>query len=135
MKQLAAVPPANYGSAEWVEWRAPLIAIGVKRAAPGQTAEQWADEFLWRDADAADTRALGYCYGCGARGALKEVIRGIVYFCPCGAFRAHGDVKKMQRFLDKRRQQMSEERKAAVLALLPVAPADPQPIDAGEEKR
>ncbi|MDB4914084.1 MAG: hypothetical protein JWM95_1728 [Gemmatimonadetes bacterium] len=118
--RLADVVPGNFGSAEWEEWLAPLLKIGAKRRP--DDAHGWASDYLRKDDDEADLRALGHCKQCGRGVTLRQVGR-CVYTEPCGHYRAQGDIKKMQSYLDRRLAAMSPERRASVLALLqPEAP-------------
>ena len=121
-RRLASVPPDDYGSPEWVRSREPLLDVGAERTAgTDQTAEQWADEYLLKRSDAADLRALGYCGECFRPGGLQKVGH-CVYWSACSCYRAHGDVRRMQAFLDKRKAQMSAARRAALLDLVSAAP-------------
>lgn len=112
-----AVPPPEYGTRKWDALVTPMLPVGEKRKAEGQTAREWAEEHAWRDLDAMDLRALGYCYHCGRPGVLRKIGQ-CVYFCFCGGFRAYGDVKRMRAFLERRVKAMTPERRAALLALV-----------------
>lgn len=116
---MADVLPANYGTPEWIEWRAPLVELARKRLPDGSEAEQvqWADDFLRREADRGDLRALGFCGDCGGSIKLCQVGR-CVYGEPCGHYRAQGDLPRMQRFLDRSLATITPERRAALLALI-----------------
>lgn len=118
MTRRASVPPENFGTPEWIEWRKPLMDVAAKRTAgTDQTPEQWADDYLLKHEDAADLRALGYCAECGRPGELRAAGR-CVYFEPCGHHRAQGDIRKMLPYMERRRATMSPERRAALLALI-----------------
>ena len=114
---LCPVPPDGYGSDQWVRDREPLLKAAAKR--DPENPERWADDYLRHHADEADLRALGYCRGCGSPGALRQVGR-CVYWSSCDHYRAQGDLRKMQPYLDARRRKMSPERRAALLAMVGV---------------
>lgn len=115
MKPVAAVPPSNIGTPEWLEWRRPFEEVATKRNEPDPVA--WAENYLRRDSDRADLRALGRCLDCGQPMVLRQ-IRRVIVMEPCGHWRAHGDLKKVGRFLEERRRKLSPERRASLLELI-----------------
>lgn len=76
-----------------------------------------ADDYLRRLYDVGDLRALGYCRDCGGAITLRQVGR-CVYSEPCGHYRAQGDLKRILAFRAERLKKISEERKAALMALI-----------------
>ncbi len=112
---VATVPPMNFGTPEWIEWRKPLEEVAARRGEADPVA--WADHHLRRHEDAADLRALGRCQTCGAPITLRQVGK-CVYSEPCGHHRAQGELRKMLPYIDRRRRQLSPERRASLLELL-----------------
>lgn len=115
MKPVAAIPPDNYGTPQWLEWRKPFEEVAAKRGEADPVA--WADNYLRHDQDAADLRALGRCLVCKAPIMLRQY-RRVVVMEPCGHYRAHGELAKMGKFMEGRRVKMTPERRAALLALV-----------------
>lgn len=114
-KPVATVPPENFGTAEWAEFRKPFEEVATRKGEADPVA--WADHHLRRHEDAADLRAIGRCLECGASITLRQVGK-CVYAEPCGHWRAQGDFRKMLPFIDKRRRQLTKERRASLLELI-----------------
>jgi hypothetical protein len=118
-RKLAPVRPADFGTPAWEEWVEPLVELAKKKFPEASTDEQrmWADRFLLEASDEGDLRALGYCRHCGGRVTLRQVGH-CVYTEPCGHYRAQGELRRMQPYLNQRRNTISAERRAALLALI-----------------
>lgn len=107
------------GSHEWRAERALFVELAQKRQIVDP--EQWADDYLREHHDAADLRALGRCRECRASIVLRQSGRCVVSH-PCGHYRAQGDLKIMQTFLDTRRRNLTAERRASLLQLVQPPP-------------
>lgn len=108
------VPPADYGSAEWMEAARRIADVFRERGTDRPDAV--ADEYLWQMADKSDLRALGFCRECGMIVSLQQVGRCV--YTECDHYRAQGDVRRMRRFLAERRKKITPERTLALLALI-----------------
>lgn len=114
-KPLATVPPIEMGSTLWAETVAAYLPVAVRRGI--EDPQAWAEYHVRRDYDRADLRALGRCLDCGQPMSLRQ-IRRVIVMEPCGHWRAHGDLRKVGRFLEERRRKMTPERRASVLELV-----------------
>lgn len=92
-----------------------LIVAGQRRRPDDP--EGWADEYLWHSEDAADLRCLGRCVTCRGTITLRQVGR-CVYSEPCGHHRAQGDLAKVLKFIERRRTQISSDRRIALMELV-----------------
>lgn len=111
----ADVPPAGYGTPEWVEQCAPLLDVGAKRR-PADP-QGWASDYLREVCDRNDLKALGYCATCGQPITLRQVGR-CVYGEPCGHYRAQGELRRIQPYIARNRARLTPERERALLALI-----------------
>lgn len=114
-KPVATVPPANFGTPEWLEWRRPLEEVATKRGEVDPVA--WADANLRRHIDASDLRALGRCRDCGQPITLRQTGK-CVYAEPCGHWRAQGELRKMLPYIERARRNLTPERRASLLELI-----------------
>lgn len=114
---VASVPPHGYGTEQWERDLAPFMNVARERNPDDPRA--WADEYRRRVSDVADLRALGLCATCGRPIVLRQAGR-CVYSVPCGHYRAQGDLSRMQPFIAQRLSRITPDRKAALLAILPM---------------
>lgn len=114
---LCEVLPDAYGSAEWNDTIAAVMDVARKRRPDDP--DGWANEWLRKEYDHGDLRALGYCRDCGRPISLRQTGR-CVYSEPCGHYRAQGDLNKMRPYIKRRVQSISPERRAALLKLIGV---------------
>lgn len=114
-KPVATVPPENFGTPEWLEWRRPLEEVATKRGEADPIA--WADHNLRRHVDEQDLRAIGRCRECGEPITLRQT-GSCVYTEPCGHWRGQGKLKTMLPFIEKRRRLLTRERRASLLELI-----------------
>lgn len=152
-----AVPPVGHGSSEWQDSRRTILEVfegqrdraaaidagvqppfadsarrlhGLAEGVPyppewTRDPEARADEYLWQHADEAELRALGYCRRCGRETRLEQVGRCV--YTTCGHYRAQGDVRRMQRYLDELRGKIGAERRTALLTLIDRAAPESAP--------
>jgi hypothetical protein len=118
-RALCDVLPEDYGSPEWRETIAAVMDVARKRRPDDP--EGWANEWLRKEYDRGDLRALGFCFDCGRPMTLRQ-IGCCVYSEPCDHYRAQGQLTRMRPYIAKRLAKITPERRAALLAL--VTPAE-----------